>query len=340
MQPHSYPLGDIAAYLEVELRGDANAIISGLATLSSAGAGDLAFLSNPKFENQLATCQAEAVILHPNHASQFASNCLIADDPYLAYARISHWFDPAQRPSDYIDSRAVIHPTANVANDVFIGANVVIDADVHIGQGCQIGANSTIGAGSIIGNNCEIKANVSIYHGVRLGDKVTVHSGAVLGADGFGFAPKDSGGWEKIYQVGGVVVGDNVEIGACTTIDRGAIEDTVIGNGVIIDNHVQIAHNARVGDNSAMAAYSALAGSATLGKNCVLAGLAHVVGHVNICDNVKLTAHTLITKDITQAGSYSSASTPLMSTKMWRKNAVRIAQLNDLALRIRELENK
>ena len=180
MQPHSYPLGDIAAYLEVELRGNADAIISGLATLSSAGAGDLAFLSNPKFENQLATCQAEAVILHPNHASQFASNCLIADDPYLAYAKISHWFDPAQRSSDYIDSRAVIHPTANVANNVFIGANAVIDADVHIGQGCQIGANSTIGAGSIIGNHCDIKPNVAIYHGVRLGDKVTVHSGAAV----------------------------------------------------------------------------------------------------------------------------------------------------------------
>lgn len=340
MQQYSYSLGDIATFLEVELRGDASATVSGLATLKSAGPGDLAFLSNPKYENQLATCKAEAVILHRNLANSFSNNCLISENPYLDYAKISRWFDPLEKLSAQLHPTAVIHSTSKIAEDVCIGPNVVIGAGVQIGQGCEIGANSTIGDGSTLGNNCIIKANVAIYHGVHLGDRVIVHSGTVLGADGFGFAPNSSGGWKKIHQVGGVIVGSDVEIGACSTIDRGAIEDTVVGNGVIIDNHVQIAHNARVGDNTAMAAYSGLAGSASVGKNCILAGCAHVVGHVNICDNVQLTAHTLITKDIKEPGSYSSASTPLMPSSLWRKNSVRIAQLNDLALRIKALENK
>ena len=341
MQQFSFTLGEIAAHLKIELRGDASAKISGLATLESAGPGDLAFLSNSKYENQLATCNAEAVILHPNQADQFAHNCLISDNPYLSYAQISRWFDRLEIFADpEVHPTAVIDSSADIASDASIGPNVVIEADVRIGQGCQIGANSTIGQGSVLGDKCIIKCNVSLYHNVRIGHNVIVHSGAVLGADGFGFAPKSSGGWQKIHQVGGVVVGNNAEIGACSTIDRGAIEDTIIGNGVIIDNHVQIAHNARVGDNTAMAAYSGLAGSASVGKNCILAGCAHVVGHVNICDNVQLTAHTLITKDIKEPGSYSSASTPLMSSSLWRKNAVRIAQLNDLALRVKELEQK
>ena len=340
MPGFSFSLREIAAYLDLELRGDDSAIINGLATLESAGPGDLAFLSNPKYENQLATCQAEAVILHPNQVAKFSNNCLISDNPYLAYAKISRWFDPleAVAADTHIHPTAVIDSSADIASDASIGPNVVIEADVSIGQGCHIGPNTTVGKGSVLGDKCIIKSNVSIYHGVRIGSRVLVHSGAVLGADGFGFAPDSSGKWNKIYQVGGVIIGDDVEIGACSTIDRGAIDDTIIGDGVIIDNHVQIAHNARVGDNTAMAAYSGLAGSATVGKNCILAGNAHVVGHVNLCDNVQLTAHTLITKDINEPGSYSSASTPLMSSGLWRKNAVRIAQLNDLALRLKELE--
>ena len=342
MPRFSFSLRDIAAYLDVELHGDASAIINGLATLESAGPGDLSFLSNSKYENQLATCQAEAVILHPNQVAKFSNNCLVSDNPYLAYAKISRWFDLLEMylADPEVHPTAVIDSSSDIASDASIGPNVVIEADVRIGQGCQIGANSTIGQGSVLGDECVIKSNVSIYHGVRIGRRVIIHSGAVLGADGFGFAPDNSGKWNKIYQVGGVIIGDDVEIGACSTIDRGAINDTIVGNGVIIDNHVQIAHNARIGDNTAMAAYSGLAGSATVGKNCILAGNAHVVGHVNLCDNVQLTAHTLITKDINEPGSYSSASTPLMSSGLWRKNAVRIAQLNDLALRIKELEKK
>ena len=334
----SYSLKDIALYLDAELWGDATVQITGLATLKSAQAGDLAFLSNPKYVSQLQQCKAEAVILKADQAQQFSGNCLIVDNPYLSYAKISSWFDSAPEPSWGIHPSAVIDPSASLDEGISLGANVVVEAGAQIGSGCIVKANTVIGAGSVLGEDCNIASNVSIYHHVRIGCRSVVHSGAVIGADGFGFAPDSSGDWQKISQVGGVVIGDDVEIGACSTIDRGAIEDTTIGNGVIIDNHVQIAHNAVVGDNTAMAAYSAVAGSAKLGKNCVLAGGAHIVGHISLCDNVQIMAHTLVTKDIDQPGSYSSSVTPLMTTSQWRKNPVRVGQLNDMALRLKKLE--
>jgi len=334
-----YSLEDIALYLNAELRGDASAVITGMATLQSAKPGELAFLSNPKYASQLQYCRAEAVILEPQQAENYSGSCLIVDNAYLSYAKISSCFDTAPKASQQIHPSAVIDPTAVIADAVTLGPNVVIEAEVKIESGCTVKANSTIGARSVLGEDCKIGPNVSIYHDVRLGCRVTVHSGSVLGADGFGFAPDAQGGWHKISQIGGVVIGNDVEIGACSTIDRGAIGDTLVGNGVIIDNHVQIAHNATVGDNSAMAGCSGLAGSATLGKNCILAGGAGIAGHVNVCDKVQLMAHTLVAKDIKEAGAYSSAVMPLMVASDWRKNAVRIGQLNDMALRLKKLEN-
>jgi UDP-3-O-[3-hydroxymyristoyl] glucosamine N-acyltransferase len=217
---------------------------------------------------------------------------------------------------------------------------VVIEANAKIGKCSVIKANTVIGSRSEIGENALIAANVTIYHDVCIGHRVTIHSGAVLGADGFGFAPNAGKGWQKISQIGGVVVGNDVEIGASTTVDRGAINDTLIGHNVILDNHVQIAHNAIIGDNCAMAAYAGVAGSTVLGKNCILAAGAHVVGHASLCDNVQLMAHTLIFKDINQPGSYSSAAMPPMATADWLKNSVRLGQLNDMALRLKKLEKK
>jgi UDP-3-O-[3-hydroxymyristoyl] glucosamine N-acyltransferase len=216
----------------------------------------------------------------------------------------------------------------------------VVEADVCIGSGSIIKANTVIGARSVVGNDCSIAANVSIYHDVQMGCRVTVHSGAVIGADGFGFAPNGSQGWQKISQIGGVVIGDDVEVGACTTIDRGAINDTRIGNSVILDNHVQIAHNAVIGDNTAMAAYAGVAGSTSVGKNCVLAAGAHVVGHASLCDNVQVMAHSLVFKDIKQPNSYSNAVMPLMTTADWSKNSVRMGQLNLISQRLKKLEQK
>lgn len=340
MQQFSYSLSEIASFLNAKLDGDLSAVITGIGTLESAGAGDLAFFSNPNYASQLASCGAEAVILHPDQAVRFAGNRLICEDPYLCYAQISSWFDPAPELLPEIAPSAIIDPSAKIADRVHLGPNVVIGANVRIGSGCRISANSTVGDNSVLEADCRIASNVSIYHGVHLGSRVTVHSGAVLGADGFGFASDQSSGWQKISQIGGVCIGSNVEIGACTTIDRGAIEDTVIGNNVIIDNHVQIAHNVRIGDNTAMATRVAVAGSTTLGKNCSLAAGAMVDGHISICDSVNVMANTLVAKSITEPESYSSANMPLMTTGKWRKNAVRISQLNDIALRVKKLEQK
>ena len=295
----------------------------------------------------MAGSNAEAIILSARHISNpvdanspaqgYSGSLLILDNPYLGYAQISKWFDPAPQPVIGVHSSAVVHKTAQIGANVCIAANAVVEADVVIADNVCLGAGCYIGARSQVEEGSRIAANVSIYHDISIGSGVIIHSGAVIGADGFGFAPDDSGHWQKIHQIGGVVIGDHVEIGACTTIDRGALGDTRIGNGVIIDNHVQIAHNVVVGDNSAMAAYSGIAGSTTLGRNCVLAGDACLVGHIDICDNVQVMARTLVTKSITEPGAYSSGM-PLMEISEWRKNATRISQLDSIARRLKALE--
>jgi UDP-3-O-[3-hydroxymyristoyl] glucosamine N-acyltransferase len=336
---HDYSLGEIAAFLNAELRGDADVRISGLNSLDRAESGDLAFLANPKYISQLTNTRAGAVILAADQADSFSGNSLVLNNPYLGYARISAWFNRMPISSGNIHSSAVIHPSVDLKDNVSIGPNVVVDEGAVIGSGSSIAANSFIGSRSVLGADCLIAANVSVYHDVVMGDEVTVHSGSVIGADGFGFAPNGEGGWQKIYQLGGVRIGDRVEIGACSTVDRGALEDTVVGNSVIIDNHVQIAHNCVVGDGTAMAAFSGLAGSVKLGRNCVLAGYATVSGHLSICDNVTLTAHAYVTKSIVEPGSYSSSTTPLMESLQWRKTAVRIGQLEDIVRRLKILED-
>ena len=337
----NYSLGEVAAFLNAELRGDPQLRISGLNTLQNAGSGELAFLANEKYLSQLASSNAEAVILSAKHVSNidgFSGALLILDNPYLGYAQISKWFDTAPQVVAGVHSSAVVDKSARIGANVSIGPNVVIDTDAVISDNCYLGPGCYIGARSQLGEGSRIAANVSIYHDVSIGSGATIHSGTVIGADGFGFAPDGSGSWQKIYQIGGVVIGDNVEIGACTTIDRGALGDTRIGNGVIIDNHVQVAHNVVVGDNSAMAAYSGIAGSSTLGRNCVLAGDACLVGHIDVCDNVQVMARSLVTKSIEKPGSYSSSVTPLMETREWRKNAVRISHLDNMARRLKALE--
>jgi UDP-3-O-[3-hydroxymyristoyl] glucosamine N-acyltransferase len=335
-----YSLGEIATYLAAQLRGNPEIRITGLNSLKNAGAGQISFLSNPKYASQLSSCNAEAVLLTAEQAESYSGDCLILANPYLAYAKLSSWFDPAPQQVSGIHPSAVVHPSALVKDDVYLGPNVVVEAGAVLASGCRIEANSFIGARVVLGQHCHISANVTLYHDIVIGDRVRVHSGTVIGADGFGFAPDGDGGYQKIHQIGSVDIGDNVEIGACTTIDRGALENTIIGNGVIIDNHVQIAHNVVIGDNSALAAYSGLAGSATLGANCILAGSACVVGHISICDNVVLTARTLATKNITKPGVYSSAVTSALPNLEWRKNAARMSQLDSMARRLKELEKQ
>ncbi len=331
-----YTLGELAQRLQLAVVGDPGRRITGLATLASAGPGELSFLANRKYVGQLAGTRAAAVILHPDLAEQCPVDSLLAEDPYLAFARLTRLFDTAPQPERGIHASAVVSADAFVEDSVCIGPNAVVEDGARLAAGVILGANVYVGKGSTVGEGSRIHPGAVLYHDVHLGRHCVVHSQTVLGADGFGFAAT-SQGWEKICQLGGVRIGDRVEIGACTTIDRGALDDTLIADGVIIDNLVQIAHNCRIGKNTAIAGCTGLAGSTIIGENCTLAGGVGVVGHVEICDNVHVTGMTMVTKSITEPGSYSSG-TPMSATRDWKRNAVRFAQLDSIQRRLARIE--
>ncbi|MFG6205338.1 UDP-3-O-(3-hydroxymyristoyl)glucosamine N-acyltransferase [Pseudomonas retamae] len=331
-------LGQLAEFLGASLRGDAEKQITGLATLQEAGPAQLSFLANPQYRKYLAGSQAAALLLKEADAEGFVGNALVVPDPYLAYARLSHLFDPKPKapagihPSAVIAADAVVDPTAS------IGPFVVIEAGARIGAQVTLGAHCVIGARSEIGEGGWLAPRVTLYHDVRIGKRVVIQSGAVLGGEGFGFA-NEKGIWQKIAQIGGVTIGDDVEIGVNTAIDRGALADTVIGNGVKLDNQIQIAHNVQVGDHTAMAACVGISGSTKIGKHCMLAGGVGLVGHIDICDNVFLTGMTMVTHSITEPGAYSSG-TAMQPAAEWRKSAARIRQLDDIARRLKQLEKR
>jgi UDP-3-O-[3-hydroxymyristoyl] glucosamine N-acyltransferase len=329
-------LGQLAEFLGATLRGPADKQITGLATLQEAGPGQVSFLANPQYRKFLATSHATAVLLKPADAEGYAGDALLIADPYLAYARISHLFDPKPKAA------AGIHPTAVVADDAVVdpaasvGAYVVIESGARIAAGVTLGAHCFIGARCVIGEGGWLAPRVTLYHDVRIGERVVIQSGAVLGGEGFGFA-NEKGVWQKIAQIGGVTIGDDVEIGVNTAIDRGAMDDTRIGNGVKLDNQIQIAHNVQVGDHTAMAACVGISGSAKIGKHCMLAGGVGLVGHIEICDGVFITGMTMVTRSITEPGSYSSG-TAMQPAAEWRKSAARIRQLDDMSRRLQQLE--
>jgi UDP-3-O-[3-hydroxymyristoyl] glucosamine N-acyltransferase len=334
----SITLRELARLLDAELQGDPAYEIKALSTLQDAGPGELAFLASSAYRRHLTGTRAGAIILAPGDTAGFAGNKLVTGNPYLAYARASGLFDRAPMPSPGIHSASVVDESAEIAPSASIGPLAVIEAGVRIGEQCVIGPGCFVGRDSVIGSHSRLFANVNLYHGVILGSRVRIHSGAVIGSDGFGFATGNDG-WVKIHQLGGVEIGDDVEIGAGTTIDRGALGNTVIGSGVIIDNQVQIAHNVKVGDNSALAGCVAIAGSAVIGRNCVLAGGVGIVGHVELCDGVTVTARSMITKSIARPGSYSSG-TPFSETAEWRRNAVRFGQLDRIAQKLSRLDRR
>ncbi|MBX3713823.1 MAG: UDP-3-O-(3-hydroxymyristoyl)glucosamine N-acyltransferase [Lysobacter sp.] len=325
----SFTAADLAAQFDLELRGDPAQSIDGVSTLARAGARQLAFLANPRYRSQLAHSGAGLVVMRADDAEGFAGNALIAKDPYVAFAKIAALFDtrPATTPGVHalaaVDDTATVSPDACIGPFVSIGPRARVDAGAVIGPGCVIGEDCAIGAG------CELVANVTLVRRVRLGRRVLVHPGAVLGADGFGLA-MEHGRWLKVPQLGGVVVGDDCEIGANTTIDRGALDDTVLEEDVRLDNQIQIGHNVRIGAHSAMAGCSAVAGSATIGRYCLIGGGAGILGHLDVCDRVVVTAMSLVTRSIREPGEYSSG-TPLMDNRSWRKSAARFKQLDALA---------
>ena len=333
-----YCLGELADQLDLKFSGDASREITGLATLETAGPADMAFMDSVKYLSQLARTRAAAVILAPEFVDQCPVDCLISASPYLAFARASNLFDRSPPPPPGVHSSAVVAADAQVHASASVGPNAVIEAGAVLAAGASVGANVYLGHNSRLGAATRVFPSAVIYHDVHVGEGCVIHSQSVLGADGFGFAPGPAG-WEKICQLGGVRIGDRVEIGACTTVDRGALDHTVIEDGVIIDNQVQIAHNCRIGKNTAIAGCTGLAGSTIIGANCTLAGGVGVVGHVEICDNVHVTGMTMVTRSITQPGSYSSG-TPMASTGDWKRSAVRFSQLESIQQRLVALEKQ
>ncbi len=337
-----YSLGQLAEMLGADCVGDPEIKISGLATLASATTGHLSFLANPKYQKALSTTTASAVIVSEDMVAHCPCASLVSSNPYLTYANVSQLFAKKFAKHQGVHPSADIHSTASIDTSATIGAHVSVGANVSIGANTILDAGVVIGDDSVIGKDCHLYSNVTVYHGVVMGDRVSIHSSTVIGSDGFGYAPspdREQGGWVKIAQLGGVRIGNDVEIGAATTIDRGALDDTVIGDRVIIDNQVQIAHNVEIGENTGIAACTGISGSTRIGKNCTLAGGVGLVGHITIADNVHVTGMTMVTKSIDKPGAYSSG-TPMMETRQWKKSAVRFAQLDAMSKRLGELEKK
>ena len=331
-------LGQLAEALGATLKGPEALQITGLATLQEAGPGQLSFLANPQYRKYLDNCQAGAVLLKAADAENFAGNALIVADPYQAYARISHLFDPKPKAVAGIHPSAVVAEDAQVDASASIGPFAVIESGARIEADVCIGAHCFIGARCVVGEGGWLAPRVTLYHDVVIGKRVVIQSGAVIGGEGFGFA-NEKGIWRKIAQIGGVTIGDDVEIGVNTAVDRGALSDTRIGDGVKLDNQIQIAHNVQIGDHTAMAACVGISGSTRIGKHCMLAGGVGLVGHIDICDNVFVSGMTMVTRSITEPGSYSSG-TAMQPLADWRKSAARIRQLDDMAKRLQQLEKR
>jgi UDP-3-O-[3-hydroxymyristoyl] glucosamine N-acyltransferase len=333
-------LGDLSLLLGAELIGDAGRCVSRIAPLVSATADDISFLANARYAGQLAASAAACVIVGPDlrEAAAARGSALVCADPYLAYARLSQWWAAQSREravagvhrSAVVEEGAVVAASASIGPLTTIGRGARIGADVRIGSHCHVGEHAEVGEGSWL------KAQVTLQEGCRIGRRAIVHSGAVIGADGFGFAPTE-GRWEKIEQLGAVWIGDDVEIGANSCIDRGALDDTVLHDGVKLDNLVQIGHNVHIGAHTAMAGCVGVAGSARIGRHCTAGGGAIILGHLEIVDHVHITAATVISRSIHKPGRYSGMF-PFDDNAAWEKNAATLRQLHSLRDRVRALE--
>jgi len=335
-------LGELAALLGAELRGDADRLIHRLGPLDTADATTVSFVANPRYQAQLAQTQAGCVIVAPALADLVAarSAALVCADPYLAFARLTQWWSsrtrrpatPGVHVSAVVEEGAFIDPSASIGAMAFIGRGARIGAAAVVGPQCHVGDDAVVGAATWL------KARVMLSEACRIGERGIVHGGAVIGADGFGFAPHQ-GRWEKIEQLGTVQIVDELEIGANTCIDRGALDDTVLADGVKLDNLVQIGHNVRIGAHTAFAGCVGVAGSAHIGAHCTAGGGAIILGHLEIVDHVHITAATLITRSIHKPGQYSGAF-PFDDNASWEKNAATLRQLHTLRERLRALEKK
>ncbi|WP_291971731.1 UDP-3-O-(3-hydroxymyristoyl)glucosamine N-acyltransferase [Candidatus Symbiopectobacterium sp.] len=334
----SIRLDALAAQLDAQLHGDGDIVITGVASMHSARSGQITFLSDSRYREQLTTTQASAVVVTEVDLPYCKAAALVVKNPYLTYAHMAQLMDTTPQPAQDIAPSAVIADDAVLGRNVAIGANAVIESGAELGDGVVICAGCFVGKHARIGAGSRLWANVTVYHRVELGAQCLIQSGAVIGSDGFGYA-NERGNWVKIPQLGTVRIGDCVEIGANTTIDRGALDDTIIGDGVIIDNQCQIAHNVVIGDNTAVAGGVIMAGSLKIGRYCMIGGASVINGHMEICDKVTVTGMGMVMRPITEPGVYSSGI-PLQPNKTWRKTAALVMSIDDMSKRLKAVERK
>lgn len=330
------PLSELAVRFGCELRGDPGVRVARVATLAGAGPGDLSFLANPQYRAQLAATRASAVVLDAASAALSPTAVLVHSNPYATYARIATLLHPEPPVAPGVHPSAVIDASAQVAASASVGAHAVIGPRAVVGERTAIGPGCTLGADVQVGADCTLHPRVTLAPGTLVAERVRMHSGVVVGADGFGFA-REGVGWTKVPQLGRVRIGADVEIGANTTIDRGAIDDTVIEAGVKLDNQIQIAHNVQIGAHTAIAACTGVSGSTRIGARCVIAGAVGVAGHLNICDDVVITGNSSVTHSLTTPGVYSGCI-PVSTASTWRRLVGRFKRLDVLTERVRRLE--
>jgi UDP-3-O-[3-hydroxymyristoyl] glucosamine N-acyltransferase len=331
-----YTLAELAERFGLEAHGDPDTVVDGVGTLSAATPSQFTFLSNSKYTSQLAESQAGIVVLAADALALRKGAALVAKDPYVAYAKIAALFERVAAAPRGIHASAVVSPSARVHPTASVGPCCVVDEGAVIEEGAILGPHCAIGPGCVVGANSRLVGRVTLVIRVTLGKRVLVHPGAVIGSDGFGLA-FDRDHWVKLPQPGGVRIGDDCEIGANTTIDRGALDDTVLEEDVRLDNQIQIAHNVHIGAHTAMAGCSAVAGSAKIGRYCLIGGNAGILGHLELADRVTITAKSLVTASIREPGEYSSG-TPLQDNRQWRRNAARFKHLDEYARRLSALE--
>lgn len=331
-------LGQLAVRHGCELRGDPDKAVDRVATLARADDRCLAFLANPAYRSQLAETRAAAVVLSPADAAGCPVAALVTRDPYVVYARIAAELHPVPDAAPGVHPTALVGEGSSIPASCEIGPGVVVGRGVVLGERVVLGARSIVGDGASVGPDTRLMPGVTVYPGVRIGARCVLHTGVVLGSDGFGFAREREGSYVKVPQLGSVTVGDDVEIGANTTIDRGAIDDTVIGNGVKLDNQIQVGHNVRIGEHTVIAAQTGISGSTTIGARCTIGGQAGFAGHIVVADDVVIGGGTSVTGSIRTAGVYGGGGTPADQLPRWRRNMARFGQLDELAKRVRSLE--
>lgn len=333
-------LGLLAVRYGCELRGDPDRVVERVATLARADDRALTFLANTNYRGQLAGTRAGAVILAPGDAAACPVAALVTRDPYVVYARVAAELHPDPLPAPGVHPTAVVGSGAKVPASCEIGPGVVVGKDVVLGERVFLGPHTVIGDRATIGADSRLMPGVTVYPDVRVGLRCVLHTGVVLGSDGFGFAREREGSYVKVPQLGSVSVGDDVEIGAHTTIDRGAIDDTIIGNGVKLDNQIQVAHNVHIGEHTVIAAQTGISGSTTIGARCTIGGKAGFAGHIVVADDVVIGGGTSVTGSIRSAGVYAGGGTPADQIQRWRKNMARFSQLDEMARRLRDLEKR